>query len=597
MRRAANGDATVKARGGSKLRASRARARNGIFAGEQLEQQFGRASLSESAPEFVPSAQPSVPMFKRSMAFVTERRDMSKSAISTGTSRRTGRLMTATAAHLRKKIEPAAKQQQMMASKGSKAIAREEYVKLSNKSRLIRTKNISTQERTQPTAKTLGVFKYERRRRKLSLTSSELQSQEVFVIQKNADAETVIKQEIEVYPESSPSAFPQQLALFSQQKRLPQRVASRDDVINTIFKALFTGSKGKCNRPRQVLSAFGDDTGTDTDEPNEDFVKRGLASALFKDQLNLHMPSSLSKAVIPAVAADNFITPKFMHALMNALRFEDFRVASARLEILRAIRKTFSTKRLHLSRALADAIALRLEYVQSIETRAQTLGVEISSNKVIADHLHDHGHGFVEFLRYSIEHIEENLVDTPPLEGSDAARELEEQRQELVRNCLASLVSLWRAHWIDPAGSDEDELISCAGQFVAYMPSATGPLLKRLLNFWPTRFPKQEVCATRMVARVIMSGLPLHQVDSSLALQRRVFKQLARILKSPHVDAAKEALAFTGCQFVLVHFLKQDKVIYEVITAALHVNIESHWHSGVRNTSATHFDRALDFAS
>ncbi|KAI9985127.1 hypothetical protein PInf_004436 [Phytophthora infestans] len=144
----------------------------------------------------------------------------------------------------------------------------------------------------------------------------------------------------------------------------------------------------------------------------------------------------------------------------------------------------------------------------------------------------------------------ESLVDTPPPEESDAALELEEQQKELARNCMTSLVSLWRAHWVDPAGSDDEELISCAGQFVAYMPSVTSPLLKRLL-----------------------------------ILQRRVFTRLARALQSPNVDVAKEALAFTCCQFALVHFVGRDEVIYKAVTVALHNNVE------------TNFDRALDFAS
>ncbi|GMF56731.1 unnamed protein product [Phytophthora fragariaefolia] len=437
-----------------------------------------------------------------------------------------------------------------------------------------------------------------RHRRKLSLSSAELQAPEAAGEQEaQAAAQTAAQEAEDVYPETAASAFPQQLTLFSQQKRLPQRVASRDDVIDTIFQALFVRSEGRRNRPRQALSAFGDDTGTDTDEPNEEFVKRGLANALFKDQLNLHAPSSLPTAVSPAAAADSLISPAFMHALVNALRFEDFRTASARLDILRAIHKSCPTKRLHLARALADATALRVEYVTAVAARAQTLGVEKSSTRVISDHQHDHGHGFTELLRYSIEHVEESLLPTPPPEGSDAAQEQEEQQKELVRNCLASLVSLWRAHWVDPAGSDDEELISCAGQFVAYMPPVTGPLLRRLLSAWPTRYPKQEVGAIRMVARVIMSGPPLHQVDPTEVLQRRIFMRLARTLQSPNVEVAKEALAFTGCQFALVHFLGRDEVIYKAITAALHANVEDHWHHGVRKSSETNFDRALDFAS
>ncbi|KAG2761157.1 hypothetical protein JG687_00010580 [Phytophthora cactorum] len=606
MRRTANGDAAVKARGGSKLRASRVRRqrdRERSLDEDELEQRFGRANLSLSAPVFVPAAQraaqppastPATP--KRSMAFVTDRRGPSSSADSTGSSRRPKRSATAAAAaKLHKNIEAAAKKNQQT----SRTAARGSNEDAQSKPRRQRmgTKGLNKQGQTQSSAKDVAVSMRDRHRRKLSLTSTELQTQEAATEQETETVTPTGQDAEDVYPETAGSAFPQQLTLFSQQKRLPQRVASRDDVIDTIFKALFARSEGRRNRPRQALSAFGDDTGTDTDEPNEDFVKRGLANALFRDQLNLHAPSSLPTAVTPAAAADSLITPTFMHALVNALRFEDFRTASARLDIVRAIHKSCPTKRLHLARALADATALRVEYVKAVAARAQTLGVEKTSTQVISDHMHDHGHGFTEFLRYSIEHVEESLVDTLLSEGSDAALEQEEQQKELTRNCMASLVSLWCAHWVDPAGSDDEELISCAGQFVAYMPSVTGPLLKRLLSAWPTRYPKQEVGAIRMVARVIMSGPPLNQVDPTQVLQRRIFTRLARALQSPNVDVAKEALAFTCCQFALVHFLGRDEVIYKAVTAALHTNVESHWHHGVRSSSETNFDRALDFAT
>ncbi|KAL3659427.1 hypothetical protein V7S43_015698 [Phytophthora oleae] len=603
MRRAGTADA-AKARGGSKLRASRVRRqrdRERSLDEDELEQRFGSASLSLSAPVFVPAAQraaqvPPAPVStpKRSMAFVTDRRGAtsSSSAASTASSRRPKRSATAAAAaKLHKNIEAAKKNQTQQTNSGATGHASNDSVQNKPRRQRMGTKGLNKQGQMQPTAKAAAMSM----RRKLSLTSTELQSPEPNA-EENQETSTSTGQNAEdVYPETAGSAFPQQLTLFSQQKRLPQRVASRDDVIDTIFKALFARSEERRNRPRQALSAFGDDTGTDTDEPNEEFVKRGLANALFKDQLNLHAPSSLPTAATPAAAADSLITPTFMHALVNALRFEDFRTASARLDILRAIHKSCPTKRLHLARALADATALRVEYVKAVAARAQTLGVEKTSTQVITDHAHDHGHGFTELLRYSIEHVEESLLEILPAEGSDAAQEQEEQQKELARNCMTSLVSLWRAHWVDPAGSDDEELISCAGQFVAYMPSVTGPLLKRLLNAWPTRYPKQEVGAIRMVARVIMSGPPLHQVDPTEVLQRRVFARLARGLQSPNVDVAKEALAFTGCQFSLVHFLGRDEAIYATITAALHANIEGHWHHGVRSTSETNFDRALDY--
>ncbi|RLN53791.1 hypothetical protein BBJ29_004504 [Phytophthora kernoviae] len=609
----AGAGSSAKPHGSSKLRASRVRRqrdRERSLDEDELEQRFGSASLSLSAPIFVPASQRSASTTpspavtntpSRSMAFVTDRSPSRRVAVTP--QRRTRLSATAeAAAKLHKKSETQPKPQAPQTQPNTQTLQTQPNARNSkpqNKPRRQRmgTKGLNHQQ-PKPSAKAAAVSAHEIHRRKLSLTSTELQTpQETQSTAGTADSGAGSDSEDEVYPETAGSAFPQQLTLFSQQKRVPQRVASRDDVIDTIFKALFTHSEGRRNRPRQALSAFGDDTGTDTDEPNEEFVKRGLANALFKDQLNLHAPSSLPTAATPAAAADSLITPIFIHALVNALRFEDFRTASARLDIVRAIHKSCPTKRLHLTRALADATALRIEYVSAVAARAHKLGVEKTSSQVIVDNMHDHGHGFTELLRYSIEHVEDSLTNTPAPEGSEAARQQEKQQKELVRNCVASLVSLWRAHWVDPAGSDDEELISCAGQFAAYMPSVTGPLLLRLLSAWPSRYPKQEVGAIRMVARVIMSGPPLHQVDSTQILQRRVFARLARAVQCPNVDVAKEALAFTGCQFVLVHFLGRDEGIYKAVTSALNTNVENHWHEGVRRTSEGNFDRALNFAS
>ncbi|KAI9919519.1 hypothetical protein PsorP6_017399 [Peronosclerospora sorghi] len=587
--------------GGSKLRARRVRRqrdRERSMDEDELKDRFSRmVNLSHSAPVFVPAAQrasQSPPSPKRSMAFVTEQRgstayrntSCTPSIVpsSTASSRRHKRSTIATAAAKLHKTMGAKKnilpQQQMGEVRSSNA----------NTRRKPRRPRMGSKDQTEPSSKAAAASMQERHRRKLSLTSSELltpsTSRELEVEKSSAKVKQVVD---DVYPETAGSAFPQQLTLFSQQKRLPQRVASRDDVIDTIFIALFSGSKNRQTHPRQAISAFGEDTGTETDEPNEEFVKRELANALFKDQLNLHL-SSLPTTVSPAAAADSLITPTFIHALVNALRFEDFRTASARLDILRAIHKSFPTKRLHLARALADATTFRVEYVLAVVARAQMLGVEKTSKRVITDHSHDHGHGFTELLRYLIEHVEGSLLETRALHT------FETRQREFVRNCMASLVSLLRAHWIDPTGSDDEELISSAGQFVAYMPSVTGLLLQRLLSAWPTHYPKYEVGATRMLARVIMSGPPLQQVDPTRTLQRRVFQRLARALQSLHVDVAKEALAFTGCQFVLVHFLSRDDVIYRAITEALHANVAKHWHDGVRHTSEANFDRALDYA-
>ncbi|TMW58930.1 hypothetical protein Poli38472_007075 [Pythium oligandrum] len=406
----------------------------------------------------------------------------------------------------------------------------------------------------------------------------------------------------EVYPEkaastSGPSAFPERLTLFTQQKKVPKNVVSRGAVIDTVFAALFT-KKEKSRADHRRFSAFGDDddTGTETDEPNEDFVKRGLAASLFKDSLDgtINLDFARRGHLSDEEAIDRFITPAFIHTLVTDMRFEDFRTASARIDILRAIHKSCPTKRIHIARALADATSLRYQYVVALTTKAHAL--EIEKNKVVVNHKNDHSHGFTELLRYAIEHVGESLNSITG--ASTNAAISQRQGDELVRNYLLALVYLWRTHWWDTAGSDDEELITCAGQFVAYVPQVTPELLDRLLRYWPTRFPPQEVIAIRMIARVIMTSPPLHTLNDprSARLPIRVFARLAQSVRSSNTQVAQEALAFTGCQFALVHFLGHYEEIYKVISEAFHTNATSHWNAGIRTTSEGHFDRALDYA-
>lgn len=376
---------------------------------------------------------------------------------------------------------------------------------------------------------------------------------------------------------------------------------SRDVVIDTIFEALFAkkAAGSDTRRPRGGFSAFGDDTGTDTDEPNEAFVKRGLAASLFKDHLSVHQRLQLSPRgnETQQEVVDRFLTPSLLHALVTDMRFEDFRTASARIDILRAIHRNFPSKRLAIARALADATALRLAYVQAVVSTTHALSVEKSV--VTGDNTTDHGHGFTELLRYAIEHVGESLNGFGGTDSGRPAPLTAAEATEVLRNYMLSLLSLWRAHWLDHAGSDDEELISCAGQFVSYLPEATVDLLQRLLAHWPSQYPSQEVVAIRMAARVVMSSPPLHSFTGVMAarLPLQLFTRLARAVQSPHVQVAQEALAFTGCQFAMVHFLGRYDDIYRVVTEAFHANSVGHWHDGVRASSESHFDRALDYAS
>ncbi|KAG9406811.1 hypothetical protein AC1031_003136 [Aphanomyces cochlioides] len=374
----------------------------------------------------------------------------------------------------------------------------------------------------------------------------------------------------EAFPEPSvpmkQSAFTDRLTLTVPQKRIPKRV-TREAVVDTVFSALFASNK---------LPTNDDNTGSDSDAPNESFVKRGLAATLFKDGVQLDFNTSISSSA----ALDQYITPTLIHSLVTEMRFEDFRTSSARLHILRAIHKHVPARRMHISQALVDATSLRLDYLNALHEQAHALGREVHPKNGSSSSF-DHGHGWTEFLRYAVEHI--------ALGGMDA--------KTILTNYARAWSHLCRAHYLDPQGTDKDELTGVAGQFVAYVPDMAWPLIRRLVGSgWPTRAPSHEIFAIRTLARLLMAA-PRGSSKERTTTLKAVFRQLVRCMSAPHVAVAKEALAFAGCQFVLVHYVQDSHEIYTTLSVGFHSTAKSHWNESIRTLASTQFDQILDFAA
>ncbi|OQR91267.1 hypothetical protein ACHHYP_04833 [Achlya hypogyna] len=371
-----------------------------------------------------------------------------------------------------------------------------------------------------------------------------------------------------VKPEAKTSAFTDRLAFSLPQKRIPKRV-TREAVVDTVFAALFANK----------LSL---DSGSESEEPNEQFVKNGLTSILFSNGVSLNLTDANSEATM-----DQYITPVFIHRLITEMRFEDYRTSSARLHILRAIHKHLPHRRDHISRALADATYLRLEYLEAVHAAAQATCKEFSaitadvsasnnaaSTKGPKNKNFDHGHSWTEFLRYAIEHIGM---------GGEA--------DGILQNYARAWTHLMRCHYLDSLGSDEDELVTAGGQFVAYVPSMAGTLLARHLRAWPRRQPGKQALAIRAAARILLSA---PRFDGAPVVQ--LFGLLGRCMQEPHVAVAKEALAFTGCQFVMINYVQLHAEIYTVLSAGFDRVATSHWNEAIRGLGARHFDTILDYA-
>ncbi|OQS04385.1 hypothetical protein THRCLA_03375 [Thraustotheca clavata] len=375
----------------------------------------------------------------------------------------------------------------------------------------------------------------------------------------------------EAYPvkaTSKSSAFTDKLAFALPQKRIPKRV-TREAVVDTVFSALFAN---KLNI----------DSGSESDTPNEQFVKNGLTSILFSNGVTLNLSDASAE-----VTMDQYITPIFIHRLITEMRFEDFRTSSARLHILRAIHKHLPHRRGHISRAIADATFLRLEYLESLEKMAKKQCREMSvvamdmsmanlsaNSKSAKVKNFDHGHSWTEFLRYAIEHI-----------GKD------DESEDILKNYARAWIHLMRSHYIDTTGSDEDELVTAGGQFVAYVPSMAGELLKRLLHTWPRRQPGNQAMAIRTAARILLSA---PRYDGVLVHQ--LFKLLIKCMQEPHVTVAKEALSFTGCQFVMMNYVQLNQDLYTLLSSGFLKVMKCHWNGSIKALGARYFDTILDYS-
>ncbi|CCI46823.1 unnamed protein product [Albugo candida] len=406
--------------------------------------------------------------------------------------------------------------------------------------------------------------------------------------------------------EKSSSAFPTRFSLLSVQKHVPKH-GDREVVIDTIYDTLFAkksrsklsaGAVGLAGTKssRGQASAILDDsenTGTDTDqESTEASIRQSLVQWLLP-----HI-SETSDVKKPNVI-EHFISERLIQTLVSALRFEDYRLASPRLDILRAIHKHCNVNlRRHIAIALAESSALRLQYVQAIDGNKFDFELEscTSSESMSKEYPFDHGHGMLELLRYMIEHGIENHST------EQFSKNREQHLTVVARNCIRTFLNLWKTHWMDPTATDEAELLTCASQLVAHVPAATTYFLSQLLHRWPTQFPSMQVVAIQMIARLMMTSIQLLSSTNGIKIARRdlifqLFARVAECMKSMHVETALEALAFSKSQFVLYRFVSTRRDIYALLSESLHHNTKRHWNLKIRQESEQQFDQILDFAT
>ena len=116
----------------------------------------------------------------------------------------------------------------------------------------------------------------------------------------------------------------------------------------------------------------------------------------------------------------------------------------------------------------------------------------------------------------------------------DAKEPEDEDREPRTVIVGRALVALCKSHLGSWAGTDVDELVDCAGQYVMYNPQMAQFLLGQLLSSWPRHSSEQQVLYLRVVVRVLMAS-----VDGSLSrtqMALRVFERLVKLLLDGQVQ-------------------------------------------------------------
>lgn len=401
---------------------------------------------------------------------------------------------------------------------------------------------------------------------------------------------------------STSGAFTDKLALFSPQKKIPKRV-SPGMIVDTVFSALFTRPLSNRSKPLVGVNDSDEDCDsearqtTESDDQmmlNEDFVKAGLAGSLFQQHQSTMMHDRTS--------VNDWLNARLIERLVAECRTEDYRTTSARIYIVRAIHKQIPSRRMDIAAALSHAVMARRDELRlAVDARFVHCTEHVGLPSLNTNSKYDHGHGFVELLRYVVEHVYSFYTGTTrgvansqiKTNRRNANDDDDDQQKVLVQHYMQTLVLLIQSHGFDPTGTDEDELLDCAGQFVAHQPDIASRLLWRLLKIWPRYSPPaNQIFWIQVCARVVMTASTLVSLD----IVKTFYRQLEQCIRSSHVQLAKEAMAFCMSPFSLNHYVATQDVIYTCVSTALHRNTKSHWNGMIQELSDQHFDLILDFA-
>ncbi|CAN0281461.1 unnamed protein product, partial [Discosporangium mesarthrocarpum] len=150
---------------------------------------------------------------------------------------------------------------------------------------------------------------------------------------------------------------------------------SRDSIIHAIFQALF-GKRRVRSGPRERYGGDWDEVEEDVDgegdEVDESWIKNGLNLSLFSSQA----VDFACRSTAGADLLNEYVDSNAVFRMVSDLRFEDSRVPSPRLMVLKAIYENCPHLRVPTLRALAHASYNHLQRLRELEDWAPRAGID-----------------------------------------------------------------------------------------------------------------------------------------------------------------------------------------------------------------------------
>jgi len=397
----------------------------------------------------------------------------------------------------------------------------------------------------------------------------------------------------------------------------------QDAVIQIIFRALFQTPSLRTDFNGEMKEYHGE-ADDEPDEINEPVTKAFLTLAIFSKR-----PTGVSRLLSfpheeEAVLLE-YLDEKMIYEMVEQLRYEDDRLPSVRLPVLKAIFRCVPARRLTMLNAVFAVASERLHWCRVTEERYRELSLDIeetSREGAGASPSRDQGISLVELVEFVITTLSTQFRTNKSAVGlvssfdSSSLRNAPSWNLSARDGCssngdafifdanraLATLVrallTLSKCHATSAGVSGEGELCAlnqCFLKFAQGFPEACCDLTWKMVCSWPRNNTTREAAFIGFLETVMSvlspCSLPLQQSIFSFS---RLFSQIIKCITSLHHKVALAALKFCSNQHIISQYLIPNGEVLKEISSSLHRN-NVHWNKMTREQSDKLFDFFLDF--